>query len=84
MSNQKTQFNIALSDWQVAEIERQAKLLGIKRTELVVRWVSAHLQEPNVKPVFTEAQPTQKAEQTKLSEWEDDDLEGLLSDLPRT
>lgn len=54
---QRKQFNIALSDWQISEIERQSKLLGIKKTELVVRWVTQHIREEhdkNVKPVFTE------------------------------
>ena len=55
--SQGKQFNIALSDWQVSEIERQAKLLGIKRTELVVRWITSHIREEHeakAKPVFTE------------------------------
>lgn len=79
---QRKQFNIALSEWQISEIERQAKLLGIKKTELVVRWVTQHIrdeQDKNVKPVFTEAQP--EASQPKPTAWEDDD-DDLLNMLP--
>lgn len=81
---QRKQFNIALSDWQISEIERQSKLLGIKKTELVVRWVTQHIREEhdkNVKPVFTEAQ--HEPSKPKLLVDDDDDFMDLLPDLPK-
>lgn len=82
---QRKQFNIALSEWQISEIERQAKILGIKKTELVVRWVTQHIREEherNVKPVFTEAQPTQAPYNHAKHNANLDDDDDLLSLLP--
>jgi len=81
---QRKQFNIALSDWQISEVERQAKLLGIKRTDLIVRWVTAHIrdeQDKNAKPVFTPA-PQQSQDKPKPILDDDEDYLKFLPDLP--
>jgi hypothetical protein len=81
---QRKQFNIALSDWQISEVERQAKLLGIKRTDLIVRWVTAHIrdeQDKNVKPVFTPTPYEPAKHNTNLID-DDEDYLKFLPDLP--
>ena len=77
--SQGKQFNIALSEWQISEIERQAKVLGIKRTELVVRWITAHIREEQVKTqqVVKPVLPAPNETAPNLLE-DDDDFMDLL------
>ena len=80
---QRKQFNIALSDWQISEIERQSKLLGIRKTELVVRWVTQHIREEhdkNVKPVFTEA-PTQPEHTLAVEVEPDAEIDNMIANM---
>jgi hemerythrin len=75
--SQGKQFNIALSEWQISEIERQAKILGMKRTELVVKWITAHIREEQSKnpiPVLS----TPKETKLELPEDDDEDFMDLL------
>lgn len=77
--SQGKQFNIALSEWQISEIERQAKVLGIKRTELVVKWITAHIREEQVKTqqVVKPVLPVPNETAPNLLE-DDDDFMDLL------
>lgn len=77
--SQGKQFNVALSEWQISEIERQAKVLGIKRTELVVKWITSHIREEQAKnPIPVLSTP----KETKLELPEVDADEDFMDLLP--